>query len=536
VGQAGARLPATRNDSYDIPGFAGSFQPEVFMKRLAIVVVWLLTLWAGPLLGADRPNIVLIYTDDVGFGDVGCYGATGVETPNVDRLAREGLKFRDAHCSAATCTPSRFALLTGSYAFRQKGTGILSGDAALIIEPGTPTLPSLLKEGGYTTGVVGKWHLGLGKGKVDWNKDIRPGPNQIGFDYHFLIPATGDRVPCVYVEQGRVVDLDPADPIHTSYGKRIGIAPTGKERPDLLKLKWSHGHNATIVNGISRIGFMTGGEKARWVDEDMADVLSRKAVSFIEKHRKGPFFLYFATHDVHVPRVPNSRFVGKSKMGRRGDALVQMDWCVGEVLKTLDRLELTDKTLVIFTSDNGPVLDDGYVDQANEKLGAHRPAGPFRAGKYSLFEGGTRVPFLVRWSGKVKAGTETDALFGQVDLAASLAKLVGVRRPAKGLPDSRDELDTLLGQDAVGRPHLIHEAGALALRQGKWKFIPPGRTRDRLGPWKQVRIPAPGLLFDLSADPGETTDLAGKHPAKVKELAQLLEQLRRNPDPAASPR
>ena len=220
-------------------------------------------LWLVSSAGAqERPNIVLIYTDDVGFADVGCYGAKGVETPNIDRLATEGLKLTDAHCSAATCTPSRFALLTGSYAFRG-GARILPGNANMIIKPGTPTLPSVLQSVGYRTGVVGKWHLGLGDGEVDWNKEIKPGPNEIGFDYHFLIPATGDRVPCVYLEKHRVVDLDPSDPITTSYGKRIGDAKTGKEIPETLKQMWSHGHNQTIVNGISRIGYMTGGHKAR---------------------------------------------------------------------------------------------------------------------------------------------------------------------------------------------------------------------------------------------------------------------------------
>lgn len=498
------------------------------MKRFSLTLILLLTVSGA--LAADTPNIVLIYTDDVGYADVSCYGAKGVKTPHVDRLAKEGLRFTDAHCSAATCTPSRFALLTGSYAFRQKGTGILSGNASMIIKPGTPTMPSLLKKKGYATAVVGKWHLGLGAGKVNWNKEVTPGPNQIGFDYHFLVPATGDRVPCVYLEQGRVVDLDPADPIETSYGKRIGTDPTGKERPDLLKQKWSHGHNATIVNGISRIGFMTGGKKARWIDEDMADVLSRKAVTFIEKNKSKPFFLYFSTHDIHVPRVPHSRFAGKSTMGLRGDAIVQMDWCVGQLLKALDDHNLTKNTIVIFTSDNGPVLDDGYHDQANEKLGKHKPAGPLRGGKYSLFEGGTRVPFVVRWPEKVKAGTVSDALFGQVDLAASLAKLVGAEQPKKGMPDSRDELDTLLGEDKEGRPHLIHEARQLALRKGKWKFIPPARTREKLGPWKNVQITKPGFLYDLSKDVGEQKNLAKENPAKLEEMAELLKKIRQSSD------
>ena len=353
---------------------------------------------------AERPNIILIYADDLGYGDVGCYGATKVETPNIDRLAREGLKFTDGHSASATCTPSRYAMLTGEYAWRKKGPGVLPGNAALIIPPGRTTLASVLKRSGYTTGVVGKWHLGLGNGAIDWNGEIKPGPLEVGFDYGFIIPATGDRVPCVYVENHRVAGLEPDDPIRVSYGQPIGDMPTGKANPEQLKLHPSHGHDQTIVGGISRIGFMSGGKSALWVDEDMADVLTRKANAFHRRARRRPFFLYFATHDIHVPRVPNSRFVGKTEMGPRGDAIAELDWCVGEILETLDRRGLAQDTLVIFTSDNGPVVDDGYQDDAVKRLGSHQPAGPLRGGKYSAFEGGTRVPFLVRWPARVKPG------------------------------------------------------------------------------------------------------------------------------------
>lgn len=476
--------------------------------------------------GAEKPNIVLIYADDLGFGDVSCNGATLVRTPNIDRIANEGLRFTDAHSSAATCTPSRFALMTGQYAFRRKGTGVLPGDANLIIEPGTVTLPGLLKSAGYATGVVGKWHLGLGRGGVDWNGKIEPGPNEIGFDYHFIMPATGDRVPCVYVEQGRVVDLDPADPIHVSYQERIDDGPSGKEQTDVLKQKWSHGHNFSIVNDISRIGWMTGGQKARWIDEDMADVFTMQAVKFIAEHRDKPFFLYFATHDIHVPRVPHARFVGKTPMGPRGDAIAQFDWCVGEVAKALDEFGLADNTLLIVTSDNGPVLDDGYVDEANERLGGHSPSGLYRGGKYSLFEGATRVPFVVRWPGRVPKGKASDALFGQIDLATSLAALVGVAIPAGGCPDGENHLPALLGMDEVGRSQLIHESRRPALRLGKWKYIPPGPSGDQLGPWTQVKIEEPGALYDLSVDPGETRDLSASNRDRVKEIADLLQRLR----------
>ena len=216
-----------------------------------------------------RPNIIIFYADDLGYGDVSCYGAHRVETPNIDRLARNGIRFTDAHCSAATCTPSRYSLLTGNYAFRARAS-ILPGDAPLIIRPGSTTLPSILKLAGYKTGVVGKWHLGLGDGIIDWNAEIKPGPLEIGFDYCYLIPATADRVPCVYVENHKVVDLDPLDPISISYDHPFGDSPTGLSNPELLKFRADIQHSQTIVNGVSRIGFMVGGNSAQWQDEQFA--------------------------------------------------------------------------------------------------------------------------------------------------------------------------------------------------------------------------------------------------------------------------
>jgi len=338
-----------------------------------------------------KPNVVFIYADDIGFGDLSCNGAKTVHTPNVEQLATLGVRFTNMHSTAATCTPSRYSLLTGEYAWRREGTGIATGDAGSIIRPERFTLADLFKNSGYRTAVVGKWHLGLGdkKGSQDWNGLITPGPSALGFDYSFLIPATGDRVPCVFVENERVVHLDPNDPIAVSYEKNFEGEPTGKLNPELLRMHPSHGHNMSIVNGISRIGYMKGGKSALWKDEEIGDVITGKALNFIEKSKNEPFFLYFATHDVHVPRVPNPRFAGKSGMGPRGDAILEFDWSVGEVLKTLKRLGIEKNTIIIVTSDNGPVVDDGYKDQAVELLGAHKPAGKYRGGKYSSFEGGT---------------------------------------------------------------------------------------------------------------------------------------------------
>ncbi len=497
------------------------------MMRVLTAMMVVLVFGGAGLSETAKPNIVLIYADDLGYGDVGFNGAHAVKTPNLDRLAREGLRFTSSYCTAATCTPSRYSLLTGEYNWRRKGTGILSGDAALIIEPGRTTLASVLNDAGYRTGVVGKWHLGMGGGRNDWNGLVKPGPNALGFDYSYVMAATGDRVPTVYVKNGRVVGLDPDDPIEVSYREGFEGVPTGQTHRRELKMDWSRGHNSAIVNGISRIGHQRGGESAWWVDEDMADVFTVEAVSFIERNRGGPFFLFFATHDIHVPRVPHGRFVGQTEMGPRGDAIVQFDWQVGEVLKALDRLGLSENTIVIVTSDNGPVLDDGYKDGANELLGDHRAGGPWRGGKYSVFEGGTRMPTVLRWPSRVEAGKTTDAIVSQVDYLASFASLVGERLEGGAGPDSENVLGALLGETERGRERVVLHAGFTVLREGDWKYIPPGRgTRDGLGPWSRVRIAEPGMLFNLRQDPGETRDVAGEHPEKVKAMRARLEAIK----------
>ena len=492
------------------------------MSCLRIIAVVAATL-IGNALSAAPPNIIVIYADDIGYGDLGCYGGTGAKTPHVDQLAREGRRFTSGYCSSATFTPSRYSMLTGEYAFRRKGTGVLPGDAALIIEPGRATLPRLMRDAGLRTGVVGKWHLGIGSetGSQNWNGELSPGPFEVGFDESFILAATGDRVPCVYLENQRVFGLDPADPISVSYKSPFPGEPNGVDQRNTLTLDWSHGHNMAVVNGVGRIGYMKGGRGALWKDEEMADIFTQRAVDFITRHKRQPFFLYFSTHDIHVPRVPHPRFVGKSAMGPRGDALVQFDWCLGEVLRTLDDLGIADNTLVLLSSDNGPVLDDGYKDRAVEALGDHKPAGPLKGGKYSLNEGGTRVPFIARWPGKVKPG-DSPAMICQVDLCATLGKLVGAKSDTTASPDSRDLSPALLGETEVGRDHIIEHANRLAIRMGQWKLIP--------GAAAAANNAQPTQLYDLETDLGETKNLADRHPEIVVQLKETLEHIRNGRD------
>lgn len=476
-----------------------------------------------------KPNIIIIYADDVGIGDLNCYGTGAVPTPNVDRLASEGVRFSNSHTTSATSTPSRYGMLTGTYPWRVGGTGIAAGDAAMIIKPEQYTIADIAKSAGYTTGAVGKWHLGLGDktGQQDWNGVITPGLESIGFDYSFIMAATGDRVPCVYIENGRAVNLDPNDPIEVSYTTPFAGEPTGKENPELLKLHPSNGHDMAIVNGVPRIGYMKGGKSALWRDEDIADRITEKAVSFIEENQKQPFMLYFGTNDIHVPRVPNERFVGKSGLGARGDAILQFDYSVGQILETLDRLGLTQNTIVILSSDNGPVIDDGYRDMAVELLGNHKPMGKYRGGKYSAFEAGTRVPMIVRWPGKSEAGKVSDALFSHIDMAGSLANAIGVEIVEGGAPDTGNALDVMIGKDVKGREYVIEQNlhNTLSVLCGDWKYISPSNemtfdepTATELGNNPQEQ------LYNVKDDAGEQINLAAKRPDKVAELKAILDK------------
>jgi arylsulfatase A-like enzyme len=506
----------------------GSVERRSFLKGTAAVFATALLHNQGVMramgeAGGRKPNIVLILSDDVGYGDIGCYGARLPRTPHIDGLAQCGRRFTDGHSDASVCTPSRYAILSGMYAWRRADARILPGDAELLFADHQTTLPMLLKEAGYKTGCVGKWHMGLGRGEINWNGVIAPGPREVGFDYSFIIPATADRVPCVYVEDGRVVGLDPKDPIRVDYTKLVGDDPTGRDEPYLLKMKLSEGHDGTIVDGVSRIGYMTGGNSARWVDEKMAGTLAEKATAFIDRSFEEPFFLYLATSDIHVPRMPNEQFAAKSQCGVRCDVIEQLDWTVGQVLATLEKHKLMENTLILFSSDNGPVVDDGYADGSVENLHGHTPSGRWRGGKYSLYEGGTRVPLIAFWRGHIPVGV-SDAVVSQTDLLASMAALAGVALPDKQKFDSENVLPVLLGQSEHGRDVLV-EADVrqrTAIRVGKWKLLDMNLPGAQAGPaGKNCE------LYDLETDPGETTDVAGQHADVVAALWDKLEKLRK---------
>ena len=476
-----------------------------------------------------RPNVIFIYSDDLGYGDLSCYGATNIKTPNLDRLAANGLRFTNAHSAAATCTPSRYALMTGQYAWRKPGTNILPGDAALIIPTDKTTLPKLFQQAGYKTGIIGKWHLGLGNEVTkNWNSEIKPGPNEVGFDYSFIFPATADRVPTVFLENHFVVGLDTTDPIAVDYKTPIGNDPTGKDHPELLKMRSSpgQGHDQTIVNGIGRIGYMSGGYRARWTDEEVPITFLIKAKEFIEINKDNPFFLYYPLTEPHVPRMPSTIFKGKSGSGYRGDAILQLDWTVGEIMKELRYLGIANNTILIFSSDNGPVLDDGYVDGAVTMLNGHTPAGDLRGGKYSAFEAGNRVPFILSWPQTVKPGI-SPALVCQIDFLASFSKLINQKIPRGDAMDSEDVLSAFLGKTQQGRSVLVEQAATLCLVKGEWKYVSPstGDAYHKLTGTETGNSPVP-QLYNLKEDIGEKTNLAEKYPGKVKELEELLEKIK----------
>ena len=506
------------------------------MKYFKLIILLFLAFIGGRSFAQQRPNVLVLYTDDLGYGDLSCYGAKAISTPNIDWLAENGRQFMDAHCTASTCTPSRFSILSGRYAWREKGTNILPGNANLIIPTDIMTLPKVFQQAGYLTGAVGKWHLGLGNDfPINWNHEVRPGPREVGFDYSFIFPATADRTPTVFMEDQRVVGLDSADPIEVNYKKQFEGELTGKEHPEMLKVHSDphQGHNGHITNGIGRIGFMKGGTRATWTDEELSGTFNTKSIDFIDRSlaAKKPFFLYYAIQNIHVPRMPATVFKGKSKLGYRGDVILEMDHSVGVIIKALKDRGILDNTLIIFSSDNGPVLNDGYLDQAEQTAQKedYKPAGPLRGGKYSALEGGTRVPFLVYWKGKVRPA-RTNTLFSQIDLMASFAAMLNVTLPAGEFTDSRNYISTLIGRAENPRTEVVEQAAnmTLSIVQDEWKYIEPHKGPALLG---GVNIESgysqKPQLYHLKDDVSESINLSTKYQKKVKLLKERLEEIRK---------
>ena len=489
------------------------------LSLLALPIVPAVAAEASP-----KPNIVIIYLDDLGYGDISCYKSGKINTPNIDALANNGVRFTNGYATSATSTPSRYGLMTGVYPWRNKDAKILPGSAPMLIAPNQQTIPSMLHTVGYQTAVVGKWHLGLGTGIVDWNQKVTPNPNDVGFDYSYVLAATQDRVPTVYIDNGYVDGLKKDDNLQVDYDKNFEGQATGKLNPELTTMKWHHGHNGSIVNGIPRIGFVKGGSSANWTDVDIADHFLTKAQDYVKSHKANPFFLYYALNQPHVPRTPNQRFVGKSGLGPRGDAVIEADWCIGEFIKTLKNEGILDNTLIVFSSDNGPVLNDGYYDDAVEKLNGHTPAGPLKGGKYSLYEAGTRVPFFTYWKGKIQPQV-SDALVCQMDLMASIAKLVGADAKAT---DSQNLLDVFMGKSKKGRESLVLEANTkTAFRKGDWLVIPPYPGDPILDEVKiEVGNSTEYQLYNLKDDIGQNQNLAKKQPKILSQMLKEFEAVR----------
>lgn len=498
----------------------------IYMAFLVFVTV---SSTSGETVQQDRPNVIIINADDLGYGDVGTYGATKVNTPNIDQLAREGRKFTDAHSASAVCSPSRYALITGEYPSRKDYWGPIFLKEPLMIDTAQMTIGQVMKDAGYSTAVIGKWHLGFtNDGPVDWNKDLKPGPLELGFDYFFGVPVLNSHPPFVYVENHRVVGLTPKDPL--VYGE--------KAKTEKFPEKWN-----------IEIG---GGKAAHelYNDRMVGTTLKDKAIEWIREHKEESFFLYFATTNIHHPFTPAEQFVGTSGAGRYGDFIHELDWMVGEVLDAVDEEGLRDNTLVIFTSDNGGMLNQGGQDAW--KAG-HRLNSDLLGFKFDAWEGGHRVPFIARWPGKIPAGTESDELLANVDILATLAALVEHPLEEDEVPDSYNMLPALTGSPAEPiRDHLVISPAQeknLAIRKGKWIYISSqnsgGFTGTEIGEHTlggaaahvltkhvnsdiengKIKPDAPpAQLYDLESDPTQMENLYHEHPEIVEQLKTLLEE------------
>jgi arylsulfatase A-like enzyme len=476
----------------------------------------------------EGPNIVLIFADDLGYGDLGCYGATKVKTPNIDRLAEQGRMFTDAHSASAVCTPSRYALLTGEFPVRKNLYPPVFLRTGLVIDTKQQTIGTVMKDAGYATACIGKWHLGFGKSRPDWNGELKPGPLELGFDYYFGVPVVNSHPPFVYVENHRVVGLLPEDPFVFNKKART------REFPEKM--------------GLTQIGGADASH-ALYDDEQVGTTLAGKAVNWIKKQKGKPFFLYLATTNIHHPFTPHPRFKGTSECGRYGDFIHELDWIVGEIMKALGEHGVADNTLLIFTSDNGGMLNQGGQDAWSA---GHALNGKLLGFKFDAWEGGHRVPFIARWPGKIPAGSKSDQLICNVDMIATFATLTGNKLQEGQGQDSVNILRAMTGDPQKPiRDHLLlaaRQPSHLAVRKGTWMYIgarggggfnTPAKgahsfggagaftfTKRRNSDILNGRIKKdapPGQLYDLTTDLYQTKNVYRDHPEVVKELKALLQ-------------
>ncbi|WP_322975092.1 sulfatase-like hydrolase/transferase [Aporhodopirellula aestuarii] len=473
----------------------------------------------------EQPNIVLIFADDLGYGDLSCYGATKLQTPNIDRLAKEGRRFTDAHSASAVCTPSRYALLTGEYPHRKSLYAPVFLKTGLVIDHDQQTIASVLKDAGYETAIIGKWHLGFGDKTPDWNGELKPGPLELGFDYYFGLPVVNSHPPFVYVENHRVVGMVPEDPF--VYGKKAKT----QEIPEKMKLDNIGGADAA---------------HALYDDYQVGTTLTKKTVQWIKECGEKKFFLCLSTTNIHHPFTPAPRFQGTSECGLYGDFVHELDWIVGEVVKTLEQQGVADNTLIIVTSDNGGMFN--HTGQETWKMG-HALNGKYLGFKFDAWEGGHRVPFIVRWPGKVEAGSTSDELICNVDMIASFAALTGQTLQDGQGQDSVNILPALTG-GSVERDHLLlspFKKSHLSIRKGKWMYIGgqggggftskevgnhgfggpaaitfTGRENSDIENGKIKKGAPPAQLYDLKNDPAQTTNLYNSYPEVVQEMEALL--------------
>ncbi len=493
---------------------------------------------------SDPPNVVLIFADDLGYGDVGCYGATKVKTPHIDKLAAEGRKFSDAHTASAVCTPSRYALLTGDYPLRANGGKGVWGPSpvtsGLIIDTDKLTIADVLKRRGYATAALGKWHLGFGEGENNWQVPLRPGPQDLGFDYYFGLPVVNSAPPYVYVENDRIVGGDPEDPlVYLGRGEHENATPITPIPPEASQRTSNRFKGAVEAH-------------KQYNDYTVGTVLAGKAVDWITANKQKPFFLYLATTHIHHPFTPGKRFQGTSQAELYGDFIQELDWMVGEVTQCLEEQGLSENTLVIFTSDNGGMMNLGG---RNAVKAGHKINGHLLGFKFGVWEGGHRVPFIAKWPGKIEAGSESDQLICNVDMLASFMALTGQDPDSLQETDSVNVLPALLDDpEEPLRNELLLAARSerhLSIRKGKWMYIPAqgsggftgslphqhawggpaavalvgGVNSDiENGMFKEDAPPA--QLYDLEADVNQTRNLFREYPEVVQEMEVLLETYR----------